>query len=138
MTVDHDLESVHFAYGSFDLHTVSPLVLEALPCAVTVTDPEGRILYFNKAGTRMLDRRPEYLGRDIRLCHKETESIEKIDRILSGFHDGHREPFSYQGERGGDLFQITVSPILDNGRLIGCLHTVIKLPRASPSKDAPP
>lgn len=48
-----------------------------------------------------VDRKPEYIGEDIRLCHRKTESSEKIDRILAALKDGRRKTFYFEAERNG-------------------------------------
>jgi DUF438 domain-containing protein len=54
------------------------LALENVPAGITIVDPGGRILFYNEFCTRYVDRKPEYIGKDIRFCHQKPESIEKI------------------------------------------------------------
>ena len=63
-------------------------VLEQIPVGITVTDLDGKILYFNEYSAQIVDRKPEYIGMDIRSCHKKPESIVKIDTILSEWKAG--------------------------------------------------
>ncbi|MGD9033231.1 MAG: hypothetical protein PVJ69_08365 [Desulfobacteraceae bacterium] len=44
-----------------------PLVLDQIAAAITVIDLEGRTLYYNDYSAQVLDRKPEYLGKDVRL-----------------------------------------------------------------------
>jgi PAS domain-containing protein len=44
-----------------------PLILDNLAAAITVIDLEGRMLYYNEYGAQILDRKPEYMGRDVNL-----------------------------------------------------------------------
>jgi len=48
---------------------------------------------YNGYSSRMLNRKPEYIGRDIRDCHEKAASIEKIDHMLAEFKKGRREEF---------------------------------------------
>ena len=104
---------------------ISTLILDTIPVAVTVTDPEGRIVYFNKYSSEILDRKPEYVGMDIRQCHKMQGSIEKIDHIFSQFKSGKDAPFYYEATREGTLFAVTVLPLRKSGQFIGCVHSVV-------------
>jgi DUF438 domain-containing protein len=54
-------------------------VLDQIPVGITVTDLDGKMLYYNEYCARTVDRKPEYIGMDIRSCHKKPESIPKID-----------------------------------------------------------
>jgi DUF438 domain-containing protein len=111
--------------GDFDLGRMSPIILDALPVAVTITDLEGCILYFNKYSEQILDRKPEYLGRDIRRCHNETDSISKIDNILAEFKSDGCPEFYYEASREGTDFAVTVRPLKKEGQVLGCIHSVV-------------
>lgn len=100
-------------------------VLDNLPVAVTVVDGEGRILYFNRHSTEVLDRKPEYLGRDIRLCHQELESIDKIDKMLDHFKNGNRQQVTYETTRQGKNLAVAFTPLVRDGTFIGCIQTVM-------------
>jgi DUF438 domain-containing protein len=114
------------ASPTFDLTGMAPFILDRIPIGVTVIDLEGRMLYFNDYSSKIRDRKPEYLGRDIRLCHKKEESIDKIDRILEEFKSGRREVFSYQAHVEDGILEVSVSPLEVEGRLVGCVHSMIK------------
>jgi PAS domain S-box-containing protein len=101
------------------------LVLESLPVAVTVVDLDGRMLYFNSHAGRVLDRKPEYLGKDIRLCHQKPESNAKIDRMIEAFKSGNQTPFYYEADRNGRRIAVTFVPWTVGGRMKGCIQTVI-------------
>jgi PAS domain S-box-containing protein len=109
----------------FDLARLSSLILDRIPVAITVIDPDGHILYFNEYSTQILDRKPEYIGRDVRQCHDRQESRDKIDRILEGFKAGSRQPAHYEASREGRHFSVSVLPLLADGRLLGGVHSVI-------------
>lgn len=50
------------------------LAMECLGVAVTIIDTKGTLLYYNKKAAKILDRRPEYIGKD----KKITPSIISI------------------------------------------------------------
>jgi PAS domain S-box-containing protein len=101
------------------------LVLERLPVAVTVVDLDGRMVYFNHCASQVLDRKPEYLGKDIRLCHQKPESNTKIDRMIETFKSGNQTPFYYEADRYGRRIAVTVTPWIVGDSLKGCVQTVI-------------
>jgi PAS domain S-box-containing protein len=107
--------------------------LEKLPVGITIIDPEGHILYYNEYSSKVVDRKPEYLGKDIRTCHQHTESIEKIDKIFSDLKAGKSEEFRYEAERGGVRLRVTVSPFEFEGRLIGFVQSFIVLQGSVPA-----
>ena len=73
-------------------------VLDQIPVGITVTDLDGKILYYNEYSAQIVDRKPEYIGMDIRSCHKKPESIEKIDMIFSEMKAGKRENYYYESK----------------------------------------
>lgn len=101
------------------------LVLENLPVAVTVVDCDGRMLYFNRHAGRVLDRKPEYLGKDIRLCHQKPESNARIDRMMEAFRGGDQTPVYYEADRNGRRIAVAFVPWTVDGSLKGCIQTVI-------------
>lgn len=111
------------AVKDFDQNQLSR-VLDKIPIAVTVFDLEGRLLYFNDYSQKIIDRKSEYLGRDIRLCHKKPESNAKIDSMIQEFKNGRRQDFYYEAAPYGRRIAVTVSPLEVDGRLMGCIQTV--------------
>jgi DUF438 domain-containing protein len=112
------------AVKEFDKAKLPLMMLDRIPAGVTVINPEGTILYYNEYSTQILDRKPEYLGKDIRQCHKNPESIEKIDRMLEKFNDGRKKAFQYEIIRDGRRLKVNNTPFLIDGRLFGCIQTV--------------
>ena len=98
------------------------MVLEKIPVGITVIDQEGHILYYNEYCSRFVDRKPEYIGKDIRFCHKKPESIEKIERILSELNEDKRKEFYYEAARGGNKLGVTVLPFDVDGKQIGFIQ----------------
>ena len=101
------------------------VVLEKIPVGITIIDREGHILYYNEYCSRYVDRKPEYIGKDIRFCHQKKESIEKIDRIIAELIESKRNEFYYEVERNGNKLGVTVSPFEVNGELIGYIQSFV-------------
>ncbi len=102
-----------------------PEILDRIPIGVTVVDLEGRILYYNEYSARIVDRKPEYIGRDIRLCHIKPESVSRIDRLLEDFKSGRTEPFHYESVRDGKRLAVTITPFDIKGAPRGCIQSFI-------------
>ena len=98
------------------------MVLEKVPAGITVIDQEGHILYYNEYCSYFVDRKPEYIGKNIRFCHKKVESIEKIEKILSDLNTGQRQEFYYETERNGNKLGVRVTPFDINGNQIGFIQ----------------
>jgi len=90
--------------------------------ALTVTDLDGRILFYNDYAARIFNRKPEHLGRDVRDCHNKDESKARIDRLLADYRAGGREEQAWQVVREGVRFQVRVAPLLVEGRPAGLIH----------------
>jgi DUF438 domain-containing protein len=100
------------------------LAMECMGVAVTIIDTEGTLLYYNRRATEILDRKPEYIGEDIHLHHKKEASNRKLDTMLQDFKEGRTEPFHYHAKPYGKIILVTLSPILENGKFIGCVQSV--------------
>jgi DUF438 domain-containing protein len=111
-----------------DFQSLIPSVLDQLPVAVTVIDLAGTIQYFNGYAPEILDRKPEYLGTDVRACHKKAASNARIDEMMDAFKAGRRERFTWEIERYGRRLVVTFSPLVADGQLAGCIHSVIVKP----------
>ena len=100
-------------------------VLDQIPVGITVTDLDGKILYYNAYSAQIVDRKPEYIGMDIRYCHKKPESIAKIETILSEIKDGKRKDYCYESKRKDKVLSIAISPYKHQGELIGFIHSIV-------------
>ena len=107
-----------------DVLELIPMAMDTVPMAVTIFSISGEILYYNGFAPTLLDRKPEYVGRDIRTCHRENKSIEKIDRMLEEFKRGGTHSFHYQSEVRGKRLSVTVSPLRRDGVLLACVQMV--------------
>jgi sensor histidine kinase regulating citrate/malate metabolism len=100
------------------------LAMDCMGVAVTIIDPKGTLLYYNRRAAKILDRRPEYIGRDVHSHHKKATSNQKLDQMLQEFVGGRTEPFHYEARPYGKVILVTLSPILKNGEFIGCVQSV--------------
>ena len=97
-------------------------VLGKVPAGITVIDLQGRMLYYNAFCSRFVDRKPEYIGKDIRNCHQKPASIQIIERLLSDLKKGKRKDYYYETERGGYKLGVTVAPFEVDGQQIGFIQ----------------
>ncbi len=116
-----------FKTDSFDEKWVSS-ILDKIPMAVTIFDLQGIMLYYNEHAPSVINRKPELLGKDIRLCHQKPESNVRFEGMIKKFKKGRREPISYEARPHGKPLLITVSPLEVDGRLVGCIHTAMPKP----------
>lgn len=91
-------------------------VLEHVPAGITVIDEEGRMLYYNTYCAQFVDRKPEYIGRDIRLCHQQPKSIQKIEKMLSDLKKGIAKEFCYEAKRSGNKLGVRIAPFDIGGK----------------------
>ena len=70
--------------------------IDLMGVAVTIIDTEGRLLYYNRHAEKILDRKPEYIGEDLRTHHKKPASNEKFDAMMLAFEQGRTESFRYE------------------------------------------
>ena len=93
--------------------------------AVTIIDTRGRLLYYNRHSEKILDRKPEYIGQDLRTHHKKAASNEKFDAMMLAFEQGRTEPFRYEAIPYEKIILVTLSPIHVDGQFIGCVQSVM-------------
>jgi len=99
-------------------------ILDKMPVAITGIDLEGNILFYNHYSSQVLDRKPEYLGTDIRNCHRKPETNDMINRMLAEFKAGRLDDFYYEAFRYGKNIAVTLSPFEVDGRPVGCIQSV--------------
>jgi PAS domain-containing protein len=107
-----------------DLNELIGLAVEGLGVAISIIDIQGTLLYYNQRAAEILDRKPEYLGRDIHSHHKKAASNAKIGSMMQAFLSGRTEPFHYEATPYGKTILVTLSPIRKDGRLVGCTQSV--------------
>ena len=99
--------------------------LDNLPVGITIIDLSGHILYYNDYCARFVGRKPEYIGRDIRACHQERESVAKIDAMLKVLTEGREREVCYENRRGPHHLAVTVSRFEVDGELIGFIQSFV-------------
>ena len=104
-------------------HQIQEL-LDQLPVGITLTDSQGRVLYYNPCDARLVDREPKLIGADVRACHQTPEAKRKIDDLLAQFSQGRQEPFVYRITRRGRVLEVNVTPVRRQGRFILLMHTL--------------
>ena len=102
-----------------------PEILDNIPLAMTIIDLQGIMLYYNDYAPRIINRKAELLGKNVRLCHQKSESNARIDEVIEDFKEGRRNPVSYEARPYGELLLITVYPLEVDGRLEVCIHTAM-------------
>ena len=65
-----------------ELKELLNLAVECMGVAVTITDTKGIVLYYNKHAAKILDRKPEYIGKDSHSHHKKAATNEKLSTSL--------------------------------------------------------
>ncbi|MFC1899389.1 PAS domain-containing protein [Chloroflexota bacterium] len=99
------------------------LAVESMGVAISLIDTEGNLLYYNKQAEQILDRKPEYISKDIHIRHKKASNT-KLNRMLEAFRKGRTEPFYYKATPSEKTIFVTLSPILKNNQFIGCAQSV--------------
>ncbi len=108
-------------------------LLHQVPVAITVLDQKGRIVFYNRHAPRILDRRPQYRGQDVRRFH-QPDSAAKIESFLQTYARGGRQEFAYQVQREGMRFAVRVAPWLEDDRCLGLIQTVMLLGPVAPAE----
>ena len=106
------------------LGEIIDLAMDCMGVAVTIIDTKGTLLYYNQHSEKILDRKPEYIGTDIHSHHKRAGSNKKVDLMLKEFEKGRKHPFHYEAKPYGKIIFVTLSPIIKNGKFVGCVQTV--------------
>ena len=99
------------------------LAMDCMGVAATIIDTHGTLLYYNQQSAKILNRKPEYIGTDIHSHHKKANSNKKLDLMLKEFKEGRKDPFHYKAKPYGKIIFVTLSPIIKNGKFIGCVQT---------------
>ena len=104
------------------------MVRHAMDCmgiAVTIIDAECRLLYYNERAEKILDRKPEFIGQDVRSHHTEASSSRKFDDMIREFKKGRTKPFHYEANPYGRFISVTFSPIVVEEKFAGAVQTVV-------------
>jgi DUF438 domain-containing protein len=115
------------AHDKFDPTDLDPALWDQVAAAITVLDLDGTILFYNAYAPRILDRKPEYIGRDVCGLHKPASS-EKIRAMLASYRQGGNQEFSWQLKREDKDYVIRLAPLMKNGSIVGAVHIAMLLP----------
>ena len=108
----------------YQLEELINLATYCMGVAVTIIDMKGTLLYYNKHAAKILDRKPEYIGKDVHSHHKKAATNKKFDLMLKAFEEGRTEPFHYEAKPYGKIILVTLSPIIKDGQFVGCVQSV--------------
>ena len=107
--------------GQLDVRTFER-IMEALPVELSFVDAEDCVRYFNKNGDRIFPRSKGIVGRKVQKCHP-SQSIGKVEEILTGFKDGTLDKAEFWIQAGPKMIFIRYFPVRDEeGKYLGCLE----------------
>ena len=99
-------------------------MLEALPVELTFIDKDNIILYYNREGNRLFSRSPELLGQDFTDCHS-SESMKKVEPIISELKSGNLDIFDLPHEKNGRKLHTRYTAVRDEGgEYVGALQAI--------------
>ncbi len=102
---------------------MAPFLSDSTPTAITVIDLGGHILYFNDYAAEILDRKSEYIGRDLRLCHG-TKSVKAVNHMIEAFKNGRKKPFQWESQAPTRISNVTLLPLALDSRRTVLVQTV--------------
>ena len=102
-------------------------VMNQAGVVVTVLDLDGNMIYYSDNVPSVMTRNESLLGKDVRACHKQATSNQKIDAILADYKQGKGGSHHWNVERDGSKIGVTVTPLRDNGEIVGLLHAAMEL-----------
>ena len=114
------------AIGRKDPKALSSVMNQA-GVLISVLDLDGRLIHYSDNIPPMVTRNPSLIGADVRQCHKQEASNQKIDRILDAYRRGEGDSHHWVLERDGISHAVKVTPLRENGRIVGLVHTIMML-----------
>ena len=101
-------------------------LLEQAGMGVTILDREGRLMFYNQWAANKLDRKPEYIGKNVRGHHRRKITNPRFNAMLKLFEEGRTDPVYYVARPyGGITILVTVSPIKVDGELVGYSQIIL-------------
>ena len=101
-------------------------LLEQAGVGVTILDRTGRVMFYNQWAANRLDRKPDYIGNDVRNNHRRKITNPRFDAMLKLFEEGRTDPVHYVARPyGKTTILVTVSPIKVDGELVGFSQIVL-------------
>ena len=99
-------------------------LIDLMPVGLTYVNPDGVILYRNRTAAQRPSPGPRETGKNIRGCHAQPESLKKIAKIFDDFKQGRKIPHHYVSRRTGIEELVTLIPIFQEDRFLGCLSVI--------------
>jgi transcriptional regulator with PAS, ATPase and Fis domain len=101
-------------------------LLKQAGVGVTILDRTGRVMFYNQWAANRLDRKPEYIGNDVRNNHRRKITNPRFDAMLRLFEEGRTDSVHYVARPyGKTTILVTVSPIKVDGELVGFSQIVL-------------
>ena len=101
-------------------------LLEQAGMGVTILDREGRLMFYNQWAANKLDRKPEYIGKNVRGHHRRKITNPRFNAMLKLFEEGRTDPVYYVARPyGGITILVMVSPIRVDGELVGYSQVIL-------------
>jgi len=101
-------------------------LLEQAGMGVTILDREGRLMFYNQWAVNKLDRKPEYIGKNVRGHHRRKITNPRFNAMLKLFEEGRTDPVYYVARPyGGITILVMVSPIRVDGELVGYSQVIL-------------
>jgi DUF438 domain-containing protein len=97
-------------------------ILGVLPVDLTFVDADDRVVFFSEGGDRVFDRPPAIIGRKVQNCHP-PQSVDTVDRILTGFRSGAQDVAEFWIELRGRFVHIRYFAVRsEEGEYLGTLE----------------
>ena len=113
--------------NSFSPADMDPALWDQVAAAITVLDLDGSILFYNAYAPRILDRKPEYIGRNVCGLHKPA-SAEKIRAMLASYRHGGAQEFSWRLKMEDKEYVVRLCPLMKGDNIAGAVHVAMLLP----------
>lgn len=112
---------ISFNNGTLDLSQLTG-IFKVLPIDLTLVDVNDQVAWFSDNGDRIFPRTKAVVGRAVVNCHP-PKSVDKVEKILSDFHNGTRQEADFWINFRGRMAYIRYFAVHDeDGEYIGCLE----------------
>ena len=112
---------ISFNNGTLDLSQLTG-IFKVLPIDLTLVDVNDQVAWFSDDGDRIFPRTKAVVGRAVVNCHP-PKSVDKVEKILSDFHNGTRQEADFWINFRGRMAYIRYFAVHDeDGEYIGCLE----------------
>jgi hypothetical protein len=104
-------------------------LLRGLKGEIVISDENIDIVYMNDAAIQNHEKRggAELIGKSLLDCHND-ESRRKIKEMYQAFADGDLRTTQIRVERGGIARRSLMMPIMQDGRVKGCMELIVEEP----------